>query len=40
MIGGRLIANYVSEKFVQIAGGTLFISFGIAGILIEALQLY
>ena len=40
VIGGRLIANYVSEKFVLISGGILFISFGIGGVLVEVLNLY
>jgi len=29
VIGGRLIANYVSEKTVTLGGGTLFIAFGL-----------
>jgi len=31
VIGGRLIANYVSERTVTLAGGSLFLAFGLYG---------
>jgi len=31
VIGGRLIANYISEKSVTLAGGILFLGFGLYG---------
>jgi Ca2+/H+ antiporter, TMEM165/GDT1 family len=38
VIGGRLIADYVSEKFVHISGGVLFICFAFVGAVMELLN--
>jgi len=38
VVGGRLIADYVSEKIVHISGGILFIGFGIAGAAMELMN--
>ena len=35
VVGGRLIADYVSERIVHISGGTLFIIFAIIGAAME-----
>jgi Ca2+/H+ antiporter, TMEM165/GDT1 family len=40
VIGGRLIADYVSEKVVQISGGCLFIAFAFAGMIMELMDVY
>lgn len=33
VVGGRMLANYVSERTVTLAGGTLFLLFGLAALL-------
>jgi len=38
VVGGRLIADYVSERFVHIAGGALFIAFAGIGAMVEILR--
>mmetsp|Transcript_32275 Transcript_32275/g.44315 ORF Transcript_32275/g.44315 Transcript_32275/m.44315 type:complete len:229 (-) Transcript_32275:138-824(-) len=40
VIGGRLIADYVTEKFVQISGGCLFLAFALAGIAMELIHYF
>jgi Ca2+/H+ antiporter, TMEM165/GDT1 family len=38
VIGGRLIADYVSERFVHLSGGILFVCFAFVGAVMELLN--
>ncbi len=38
VVGGRLIADYVSERFVHISGGILFIAFAAIGAVVEIMH--
>jgi putative Ca2+/H+ antiporter (TMEM165/GDT1 family) len=38
VLGGRMLAEHVDERIIHLTGGSLFITFGVVGLAIEAKQ--